>query len=340
MDFVTADAASSAASGAASPLPLDALATAVREALAATYALPIVIAQPDHDRVAVVGAKPLAIAREAVAAVATAADADRIVELDPATLPWRAVPASGLRLWRQHGRSEATGELVTELQAGDPPVQVVTTEAGWQLVRTADGAQGWLAPDAPTLDPTDAPPAELHHTNAVDLDSLVDAALAHLDAPYVWGGTTAAGVDCSGLVQRAAWSARGGCWLPRHSRALLTVGTRVAPSNVERGDVLVLKRDPKTYEAEQRAQLEAQAERQRATGVPAHGPAIHPMHVAIALSATEVLHASRDAMRVVREPLASLRERYRVLGVRRLGPAAAGEVSNESHSSTTKDSTP
>jgi hypothetical protein len=43
--------------------------------------------------------------------------------------------------------------------------------------------------------------------------------------------------------------------------------------------------------------------------------------VAIALSADEVLHASRDAMRVVREPLARLRERYRVLGVRRLGPA-------------------
>jgi hypothetical protein len=50
------------------------------------------------------------------------------------------------------------------------------------------------------------------------------------------------------------------------------------------------------------------------------------MHVAIALSADEVLHASRDAMRVVTEPLASLRERYRILGVRRLGAAATKET--------------
>ena len=115
-------------------------------------------------------------------------------------------------------------------------------------------------------------------------------------------------------------------WLPRHSRALLNVGSRVAPSKGQRGDVLVLQRDPKTYEAEQRAQLEAlAAEEQRTGSVPAHGPAIHPMHVAIALSEDEVLHASRDAMRVAREPLASLRQRYRVLGVRRLGPTTVSD---------------
>jgi hypothetical protein len=87
--------------------------------------------------------------------------------------------------------------------------------------------------------------------------------------------------------------------------------------------VLVLQRDPKTYDAERRAQLEALAEQEQRTGaVPAHGPAIHPMHVAIALSSDEVLHASRDSMRVTREPLESLRARYRVLGVRRLGVGA------------------
>jgi cell wall-associated NlpC family hydrolase len=176
--------------------------------------------------------------------------------------------------------------------------------------------------DAASLEPADAP-GDLADASRVDIEAFVDAVLEFEGVPYVWGGTTAAGVDCSGMVQRAAWRA-GGCWLPRHSRALLQVGARVAPSAIGRGDVLVLQRDPRTYEAEQHAQLEALAAQERATGrVPAHGPAIHPMHVAVALSADETIHASRDAMRVTREPLESLRARYRVLGVRRFGPGAS-----------------
>lgn len=298
------------------------LAALVRSALAEAYARPIVVEL--DDAVAVVGAKPLELVRTTLAATHGPGVVDRVVQLDVATLPWRAVPDSGLRLWRQHGRAGADGELVTELEAGDPPVQVVVAEEGWLLLRLADGAQGWFEGDAHELAAAAAPSRDHADPARVDVDAFVAAALAFTDAPYVWGGTTDAGVDCSGLVQRAAWRA-GRCWLPRHSRALLKAGTRVAPSQLRRGDVLVLQRDPKTYADEERAQLEALAAQELRSGaVPAHGPAIHPMHVAIALSSDEVLHASRDAMRVTREPLASLRSRYRVLGVRRLGvPAAA-----------------
>jgi cell wall-associated NlpC family hydrolase len=314
MDSVTADAAAARS--------LDELASAVRDALATSYALPIVVVQPEHGQVAVVGAKPLQLVREAL----SGEDSARVVELDVAALAWHEVPAGGLRLWRQHGRSGSDGELVTELAAGDPPVQIVTTEQRWRLARAVDGAQGWIDSATGALRAASSPDEQLEDGTSIDVDAFVEAALALQDVPYVWGGTTAAGVDCSGLVQRAAWTA-GRCWLPRHSRALLRAGARVKPSAIGRGDVLVLQRDPRTYEVEQRAQLEAQAVRERETGaVPSHGPAIHPMHVAIALSADEVLHASRDTMRVVIEPLASLRERYRILGVRRLGAAATKET--------------
>ncbi len=301
-------------------LDSDALEAAVRTALAATYAVPIVVALGDGERVAVLGGKPLALARTAVAEAHGNDAAARVIEFDYSTLPWFAVPEAGLRLWRQHGRQGADGELVTELEAGDPPVQVIVViEDAWTLLRLTDGAQGWISEDGRGLDPAADAPAPVD-VEQVDVDRFVDTAMSFLDIPYVWGGTTNTGVDCSGLVQRAAWRA-GAAWLPRHSRALLHVGARVAPSKLERGDVLVLQRDPKTFADEERAQLDAlAAEEQRTGSVPSHGPAIHPMHVAIALSADEVLHASRDAMRVTREPLASLRERYRVLGVRRLGP--------------------
>lgn len=295
--------------------PARQLARVVREALADAYARPVVVESRAGD-VAVLGGRPLGLAREAAERALGAAAAARVTALDVSMLPWFEVPQDGLRLWRQHGRSGAAGELVTELEAGDPPFQVVTTDEGWQLLRLADGAQGWIP--ARALVPIDGDREPTPARPALDRDAFVRTLLEFAGAPYVWGGTRAQGVDCSGLVQRAAWRA-GGPWLPRHSRDLLRVGARVAPSDTEAGDILVLRRDPRSYAAEQRAQLEAAAAAERRTGaVPERGPAVHPMHVAVALSPTETLHASRDTMCVTREPLESLRRRYRVLGVRRL----------------------
>lgn len=65
---------------------------------------------------------------------------------------------------------------------------------------------------------------------AVTGDTVVATAEKYLGVPYVWGGTTSAGLDCSGLVQRTF--ADLGIDLPRVSRDQATVGEAV-PSMAE-----------------------------------------------------------------------------------------------------------
>ena len=54
--------------------------------------------------------------------------------------------------------------------------------------------------------------------------------------PYLWGGKTALGIDCSGLVQYAFKQA--GITLPRSSFAQYGVGTSVPKSGIQAGDIV------------------------------------------------------------------------------------------------------
>jgi cell wall-associated NlpC family hydrolase len=95
----------------------------------------------------------------------------------------------------------------------------------------------------------------------------VEAALACVGTPYVWGARGGAGIDCSGLVQTAC--AHAGIALPRDSDQQEACGEGVeAP---RRGDLVFF-----------------------------------PGHVAIATSPVEIVHASQDAGAVIVEPLAEL----------------------------------
>jgi cell wall-associated NlpC family hydrolase len=65
---------------------------------------------------------------------------------------------------------------------------------------------------------------------------VVANALSYMGTPYVWGGNTKRGIDCSGLVKNAFASA--GYRLPRTAAEQSKIGQKVDPSQLREGDRL------------------------------------------------------------------------------------------------------
>lgn len=82
---------------------------------------------------------------------------------------------------------------VSDLVIGTPVVVTASASRGWVAVELPDGRAGFVREPHIELRPVGRPASR---------ERLVATGLRFLGIPYLWGGSTPKGFDCSGLVQR------------------------------------------------------------------------------------------------------------------------------------------
>lgn len=86
--------------------------------------------------------------------------------------------------------------------------------------------------------------AALNGTSSSTRQTIVANAKKLLGTPYVWGGMSTNGFDCSGFVKYVF--AQSGITLPRTTESQVTVGTYISKSDLQPGDLVFLQNTYRT----------------------------------------------------------------------------------------------
>ena len=164
-----------------------------------------------------------------------------------------------------HRISSLRGFAYTEANYKSPPVRSLSFMSPLSVFMEEDGYAllmqgGWI--------PTQ------HIKEIGDQPDPVDSAMQFLGTPYLWGGRTSIGLDCSALVQLSLLAAGHDC--PRDSKDQKdAIGQSVDPNEIQRGDLVFFEG-----------------------------------HVGIMVNENEILNATSRHMTTLIEPLETLVDAY------------------------------
>lgn len=132
-------------------------------------------------------------------------------------------------------------KLVAQLEAEEQARQVRLAAQAKEAARKASAAakarqQAASRPDSNGSGSASAEAPSRNVPSSQVGGSVIDIAMQFMGVPYVWGGASPSGFDCSGLVMYAY--ARAGVSLPHSSRAQFGYGVAVSRGDLQPGDLV------------------------------------------------------------------------------------------------------
>ena len=136
---------------------------------------------------------------------------------------------TNLRKENERKAAEAAQREAAERQAAQSQSSVSQSRGGSSVSVEAPASSGSSSSSSSSKPSNPAPPA-VH-------GDVVGYAMQFQGVPYVWGGTSPSGFDCSGFVQYVYRNAAG-IELPRDTYGQIGAGTRVSQDQLQPGDLV------------------------------------------------------------------------------------------------------
>ena len=117
-----------------------------------------------------------------------------------------------------YSRPSSASQTVSDVVAGDR-LRLLSVSGAYYYVAYPDGRRAYIAMSAAQKE------KDWFASRRSDAVHLITAARSLIGIPYLWGGTSSKGVDCSGMVWTSAFL--NGLILPRNASSMIKIGERL-----------------------------------------------------------------------------------------------------------------